>query len=161
MWRAIPRIHRRRGHVPEVFFTFLGGSSVHEWNPTTRQFDFWTPPNGFDLTVSPALPEARLAIKRRVPGSFEVAVLNTSIVLTYSGTQLSGWPSGEVWTATFPVYQDYTPLTTVTADYGASASNELYGVWSTPDGFVSVSKSHNNYVLSQMPGDTSAGTLTI
>ena len=79
-------------------------------------FDFWTPPDNFDLTVSPALPEARLAIKRNVPGGFEVAVLNTSIVLTYNGTQLSGWPSGEVWTATFPVYHPVPP-TTVTADY--------------------------------------------
>ena len=100
--------------------------------PTTRKFDFWTPPDDFDLDVSPALPEARLAVKRRVPGGFEVAVLNTSIVLTYSDTQLSGWPSGEVWTSTFPVYQNYTPLTTVAADYGASASNELHGVWSIP-----------------------------
>ena len=65
---------------PEVFFTFLGGSSVHEWDATTRKFDFWSPPDGFDLDVSPALPEARLAVKRRVPGGFEVAVLNTSIV---------------------------------------------------------------------------------
>ena len=104
----------------------------------------------------------RFAITERTSTGFKVGELNTTTLLTYDGTHLSGWANGETWTPQGVTYTSNHTLTLV-ADWAASASNELYGVWSTTQGYVSVTQNASGplYATSPMTGDSAFGTLSI
>ena len=101
------------------------------------------------------------AIKSRTSTSFTAALLNTTTILTYNGTQLTGFASGDFWTPQAAVFAG-PHSQTVTVDWQASATNELYGVWSVAgQGYLSVTKSGAAYATSPVPGDGAFGTLSI
>jgi len=101
------------------------------------------------------------AILSRTPAGFTAALLNTTTILTYNGTQLTGFANGDFWTPQAAVY-DGPHSQTVTVDWQAAATNELYGVWSVAgQGYLSVTKSGAAYATSPVPGDSAFGTLSI
>ena len=67
------------------------------------------------------------AIKARTSTGFTAALLNTTTILTYNGSQLTGFANGDFWTPQAAVY-DGPHSQTVTVDWQANARNELYGV---------------------------------
>ena len=115
---------------------------------------------GFSFTGEMPAANNRYAITEQTSTGFKVAELNTTTLLTYENCCLTGFANGEYWAPHGVVYMNNHTITLV-ADWAASATNELYGVWSTTQGYVRVTKTASGYATSPASGDSAFGTLSI